>query len=265
MSSDICFVTSFINIDRENWDNIFKRSVDTYINNFIPYLTMNENIIVFSDTSIYDRLVKLSIDNPKIQIIEITQDLLSQIKSWSYIETETKIMKSDKYLTLTSHRRHFPENSIPNYNVVQHCKTDFIKYVIDNNLTNSKYIAWTDFGFFSNKSKIPNNKFDISKIIDDKINYCTINNFIPNESLNIYNELVNPHEIIGGFFFMSTKEKHLEFNNLYHKVLNEEFYNNNIVDDDQHVVLRCFFRNQNLFCFHNTGWHGSFIHFQKTH
>ena len=261
--SSVCFVTSFINIDRENWDNIFKRSVHVYINNFIPYLTMDENIIVFSDPSIYDTLVKLSIDKPKIRIIEITKDLLTQIKSWSYIEKETGVMKSDTYLKLTSHRRHFPENSIPNYNVLQHCKTDFIKYVIDNNLTNSPLIAWTDFGFFSDKSKIPTAKFDISKVIKDKINYCSINNYIPNDSLDIYNEIANPHEIIGGFFFISTKEKHLEFNNLYHKVLNEEFYDNNLVDDDQHIVLRCFFRNPDLFYFHNTGWHGTFLHFQE--
>jgi len=40
-----------------------------------------------------------------------------------------------------------------------------------------------------------------------------------------------------------------EYQALYHETL-EYFQDNNIADDDQHLALRCYFKNPNLFKLH---------------
>jgi len=266
-SDRICIATFFIDIKRENWTNQFSRSNKTYLDSFLPHLQLTEELIVFIDPSsgfdIQKELRDVVPQNLKITVIEITEEILSKIKSWNYIETEDKIMNSDYFKNLIPHRIGYPEVSMSKYNIVQHCKTDFIRYVIDNKLTNANYIAWSDFGYFGNLDKLPTKALDIDKIGKDKINYCTVNDVNFDNHKNIIDELKFPTEIIAGSFFIGHRDTHIKYNNLYHSILTEDFYDNNIVDDDQHVVLRCYLRCPDLFQFHLTGWHNAYIHFQK--
>lgn len=267
----ICIVSSYIDINRDEWVH-FKRTSNDYIEGFKPYLFFNEDLIVFIDSKHYDTINNLVKESGKenICLISINEEFLkNNISSWSLIEKEEKIMSSLFYKHLT-YGKNNPEHNFPKYNVIQHSKLDFIKYVIDNNLTNCKYICWSDFGFFMNSEKIPDglyNKdlyFNLSVVDENRVNYCTINSIFNFDYDNIYNTLLKPRETIGGFFFIATREKHLEYNKLYKEVLQSEFYNIGITDDDQHVALRCYYRNPELFNFFNIGWHNIYKHFYNT-
>lgn len=264
----ICLVTAFTDIGREKWTNGYKRSVDDYINGFLPYLKFNEELIVFTSQHIIKKISESTLatkNNLKFVPFSFCSD---GFRSLGYLATEEKIMQSAEYKKLILHRIHHPEHSEPLYNIVQHLKVDFVRHVIDNSLTSAKYIAWTDFGFFhNNESKIPDTKagldvLDLNKFDLHKINYCTINDLIPSDHTDIYQELRNAPEIIAGSFFLGSQDKLKDYSELYHTILNLQFYDKNIVDDDQHVVLRCCIMVPNMFKLWKTGWHNTYLQFQ---
>jgi hypothetical protein len=51
---------------------------------------------------------------------------------------------------------------------------------------------------------------------------------------------------------------------LYHEILNYFQNTLNIVDDDQHLVLQCYFKNPSLFTMHYLGrWHSVLREYQQ--
>lgn len=266
--NSLCIVTSYIDINRDEWTH-FKRTTNDYIEGFKPYLYFTEDIILFIDSRHYDTLQTIVSGSGKknISLIPIDEEFLCRnIPSWSFIQREGEIMSSYFYKHLL-YEKNNPEHTYPKYNVIQHSKLDFVKYVIDNNLTGCKYLCWSDFGFFMNKEKIPqglengNLSFNLMDIDENRVNYCTINHISDTHDRSIYFTLTYPFETIGGFFFLATKEKHIEYNSLYKEVLQREFYDMGLTDDDQHVALRCYFNKPDLFTFYNLGWHNTYTHF----
>ena len=70
-------------------------------------------------------------------------------------------------------------------------------------------------------------------------------------------------EKIGGFFFLGRKDKLKEYQQIYHQIL-DNFQNNNIADDDQHLALRCYFHKPSLFTLHYLmEWHCILFKYQK--
>lgn len=262
MVDKICLVTAFIDIGRTEWNNRFVRSTEKYISNFSHYLNITEDLILFIDSKHYTRLKEMCEKSNKknITIIEITDEFLQKnIKAWSFLPIETFVMNSNFYRRIVQ-GKDFPENNIPVYNIVQHCKLEFLKYVIDNKLTSNEIICWTDFGYINNNRFI-NGEFDVTKFDRKRMNVCIIN--VYPIQYNILESLLYPLEIIAGTFYGGTKENILLFRDLYHKILFQEFYANDIVDDDQHVMLRCYIYNPNLFRMHHTGWENIHKYFLK--
>ena len=76
--------------------------------------------------------------------------------------------------------------------------------------------------------------------------------------------LINAPTIFTGSFFAGTKELMLKLHSLYHECL-DELYQNNISDDDQHIYLRCYFKNSNLFevFLSENKWPQVLLQFQK--
>jgi len=79
----------------------------------------------------------------------------------------------------------------------------------------------------------------------DKITLCSKNKIIEQYADPIY-ILQKAPIIIHGSFFGGSIKKLKELQTLYHEAL-EELYDINISDDDQHVYLRCFIKNPELF------------------
>ena len=261
----ICIVTAYLDIQRSEWKT-FRRTSEDYIQNFLPYLRMKEEMVVFIDDKWHLQLEKLVLESGKknILLIPINKEWMEKnIELWSYLPVEKHIMNTDIYRRLINGKTN-PEYNIPEYNSIQHSKVDFVKYVIDNNLSNCQYYCWSDFGFFGDKNKeLPKDTIlDIDKFITDKINYCLIND-IENSDGQLLNTLVNPRETIGGFFFLADKKTMIRYNQVYKEILLSDFYEIGIVDDDQHVVLRCVLKYPDLFCLHLNGWHNVYNKYYK--
>lgn len=260
-----CYITSYYDINREQWTNNFKRCFDDYLITFEPFISLfnseycgDDEMIVFIDSKQYERLQELINSKPKsnISLHSINSETMNQLHMWKTLEKEREIMNLESFRKLLGERHIFPEHNYPEYTLINHSKIDIVCRAIDLNLSKHNIFAWVDFGFFAKDTNIPNFLLDISNFNLDKINYSLLN---PIEKINFdieYN-LMNAPEVIGGFFFLGSKEKMLEYQKLYHETL--DYFQNilKIADDDQHLVLQCINKNPDLFSFNTKiyGWH----------
>jgi hypothetical protein len=261
-------VTAFLDINRENWSS-FNRTFDQYFQAFTPLVDMFRKIehdnayhlVIFADKKHIER-VKLYVNSLKnITIIDIDEKYLENNSIlWKRLPRETEIVNSQEYRKLIQHRISHPENNNPRYTLINHAKIDFVN--IATKLIPCEYFCWVDFGYCSNPVNIPRNPIDINRLDKSRINYTLIN---PINSLdsNILYTLQNAPEKIGGFFFFGSRERIIEYQQLYHSI-HEAFQDRNIVDDDQHIALQCCFAKPSLFALHNVGgWHKALVAFQK--
>jgi len=263
-NSDIVYVTAFLNINRDNWNN-YSRTMNSYVDAFMFYLINNINIIAFIDEDIYNNPVynqyfKNYIHNIRLQgnmktkIIPINREwLYNHSLCWKKNELQKNIMNTFYYKSLVLDRikKGCPENIYPEYNTVNHSKIDFIKYIIDNKYVDENDIlCWTDFGihmtiYNGDTVNYPYLDLDKNKLNLDKINICIMNKV--NEFVsNPINMLIHSPEIFSGGFFIGTIECMNHLYQFYHEAL-DELYDNNIADDDQHIYLRCYLTHPEYF------------------
>lgn len=255
-----CYITAYYDIGRENWPS-FRRTFDQYLKSFLPFIDLFDNdtddeLLVFIDKRYIDNLVPIIKKN--IKLISIDETFMNKLHCWKTLEVERNIMFDPNFRKLISGREQFPECNYPEYNLLNHCKIDIIVYAIVNEFSTNNTYAWVDFGFFSRPDNIPSSLLDTSRFDLSRINYCLVNPI----SLvydDVYYVLKNAPEVIGGFFFLGEKERMIEYQRLYHSVL-EEFQKLRICDDDQHIVLQCYFKHKDLFSFDSVlGWHKVFL------
>jgi protein YibB len=264
----LCLVTAFFDIGRDTWSS-YPRSLANYFYSFEPYLDMRQEMIVYIDDRYLTIFTELCHSNQYIKIIGINGEWLSQhIHAYNQLEREREIIHSDSFKQLIANRLSCepqfipPECTIPEYNMLQHSKIDFVCHAILNNLSSAPYFAWTDFGYFKLSNFIPNDSLDLTKFNLDKINFQTINP-VQEEDKQILYVLKLAPERIGGFFYLGSRELLLSYQTLYHDVYTE-FQSMNIADDDQHLMLQCYFRQPELFHLWDLGgWHRIYTHFQR--
>lgn len=272
--TEICYVSAFLDIGRHEWKN-FTRSFDDYLESFLPYVRLfethkniNENkwcMVLYIDEIHADR-VRQKIDEiyEKMPIILIPINekfLLINMPLWARLDREKEIMESEWYRTTFAHRLSFPENTNPRYTLINHTKIDFVAHTIHHINKTAKYFCWTDFGYFKSPDLIPRSLLSIDKFDLNKVNFTLINYMTPEDSDIIYT-MNNAPERIGGFFFFGERNVLLQYQRLYHFV-HDQMQRQNIVDDDQHIALRCYYQDSNLFCLHYMGrWHMAHIFFQ---
>jgi hypothetical protein len=257
--TQLVYVSAFLDIGRESWKE-FKRTYSDYLNSFQPILNLflkanNEKfkLLLFLDSK-YD----INIKHPNIFIIPINEAFMQTLPLWKKLDRETSIINSKMYKDTFAHRLCYPENSNPKYTLINHCKIDFICKAME--YIDCEYYCWIDFGYCKNLENIPTKFLDLNKLDKDKIIYTLINPLDDNDQDIMYTMLKAP-EKIGGFFFFGNKVNLIKYQKLYHCV-HRKFQENNIVDDDQHLALRCYFENRDMFKLYTLGWHKALKHFQ---
>ena len=265
----ITYITSFIDINRATWSQ-FTRSFEDYYRSFEPFFKLfdsriceSDNLIVFIDNRHYSFLHKKMIQLPYITNITLISISVNDLPKWNYIEREFEIMNDINFISKLGNRAHFPEHNYPEYTLINHSKIDLICLAMEKYEKKNKYFAWVDFGYFSKEENIPIRLLDINKLDKDKINYSLINP-IEKQDFDINYTLLNAPEVVGGFWFFGSKEAMISYQKLYMDVF-LEFQDNCIADDDQHLVLQCYYKKPDLFFFvkHLYGWHKILKSFQK--
>ncbi|AYV77182.1 MAG: HtrL protein family-containing protein [Barrevirus sp.] len=249
---EVCYVTAYTEIGRDKWKH-YERTFGHYKSYFSHYLKFDVDMIIYIDERYYDEMTIMLQNKPKFKLIKINDDFLKKnIFAWSLIDREREIMKSESYQSIIKHRLKHPENTIPEYNITVHSKIDFVNYTIDNKLSPAKFYAWTDFGYFKYIENVPEKPININKFDKTKLTFSTVNPIEPSDKDIIFTLTYAPSRIDGGFFFGSIAIMK-QFQKMYHDVL-IYFQKNNFADDDQHIVLQCYFRNPSLFKLYVAEW-----------
>jgi hypothetical protein len=269
---DFCFVTSFYDIGRSNW-KYFERTPDDYLSQFSLLCQMRIPLVVFIDKKYYEILKSVCNDNRPsdvlTKIVPIDEDFLkNNIQSWNYIDTERKIMESESYKKAIDHRKKCPETHHPEYTCINHAKIDFIKFAIDNIVTNDvKYLGWVDFGYIRKTNDMPPDRtFVYEKLKNDNVNMISLNDITENDKFPEYVLVFDPERVIGGFWF-GLKESLIKYWKKYHETV-QMFHSINIADDDQAVITNIFANQTDdlIKTWKNTlmsshGWFGGFLLF----
>jgi hypothetical protein len=250
----IVLVTSFLDIGRGNWKD-YSRNADTYIRSFLNYLDYEYEMIIFIDERYHSEIVGYYNESKykNKTIIPINKDWCNEnLDSWKKLNSYNNIMSSDYYKGIVGHRitSGSPENISPEYNIINHSKIDFLKYCIDNRLSESDFFCWTDFGYFNAILQNNNDYYPKSILSNKKFNYDKISFFLRNkieevDADTIYTLINSPEKFTGSFWGGNTKNINA-LHSLYHESL-DEMMEQNIADDDQHVYLKCFLKNPGIF------------------
>lgn len=268
MKDKVCYVSMYYDINRANWNSIFKRDFNDYLDCFSPFISLFEAekcggdcMIVYIDERHHDQLFELLKPTTQIKLISINETFLKEnISIWSRLETEREIMNDASLRKITFDRNHCPECFCPEYTIINHCKVDFVQDAI---LRSSEYdyFCWADFGYFKLAENIPDKLLDINNFNLNTINYCLINPLDALDKDIEYTLKYAPERIAGSQFF-GRRDMLLKFTQLYKEIL-DAFYSLRIVDDDQHIVLQTYFKYPDNFTLHLTGWHRMFKLYSK--
>lgn len=241
----LCFVTAFYNIGRDKYENN-KRDNSSYYNYFKNLLKVNNiNLIVLTDEKSYNEIDDIVKKSHTKSTVKIVKKELDEFYGWNQLEATKKIMKSSKHKELVKKRnKEDIEISKPEYVCLMHCKTDFMRYVIDNNILEMEYYAWIDFGYLREQENFPKSLvyYPNNELLKDKVVLFRIGedkNFKPDQLIR------NGRVVFEGAPIVGKKDKIIEFNDEYHKAI--DYYNDNgLVDDDQSLMYYIYKNTENL-------------------
>jgi len=270
----IVIVTAFLDIGRSDWEYSYSRDTQNYLSSIRNYFDIDYDMIVYIDEQYFDILDEWKnscIHGYNKKLIRINRAWLHKhCFMWRQLEKEKEILQSDSYYKLVKDRIDFgyPENTCTEYNLINHCKIDFICHAIESGYLSSGFICWSDFGYFfsilGNDSKnFPTKSLDINKFNHEKINFC-LRHKITTDDQDMIKTLQEAPERFTGSFFGGPVKLMKKFQLNCHSALHE-LHTNGIGDDDQHLYLRAFLKEPDMFQLYldETKWPQALVFFQK--
>ena len=209
-----CYVTAYLDISRDSWTH-YRRTYDEYFVCFKPLLKLvretNNELIVFLDT----KHVKSFPPAQNVTVVPIDLEWMNQLPMWKTLPREKEIMMSAHLQSLIpENRKACPETWCAEYTLMNHCKVEFINYVIKHKLTVKDYLSWIDFGFFKNESLIPRRLPLLTAIDESKITYQLLNP-ITDPMITIETLLREAPELVAGSWFMGRRNVFIRYIDIY--------------------------------------------------
>lgn len=249
-----CIVTAYVDLS----EKIPNKNPDLYLKDFSNLLELNNKIIVFYDSSIEAKIQNLTLNRKNVLSIKIDKDFLTKnIDSYSYLEDQYKILNSSFFQNikrLRLDRGETPEVNIPEYNIINYSKIDFLNYVIDNNLAEEEHICWLDFALIKDKNFIPKEKVFYPEIFykdNDKIHLIASSKITErwHTDTQWYKLFLDIWEKVHGGLIFSHRNNLKKAKIIIHKEI-KSLMENKIIDDDQVIYFRAKLNNNDAFIFH---------------
>ena len=274
-NAKLVIVTAFLDINRDAW-NKYNKSTQQYVDAFYNYFNYDNYMVAFIDDRYINEVLNKYVNAKykKTKFIPINVKWMEDnIYAWKQLLKSTNIMKSQEYVTLVKSRidAGCPENMYAEYNAINHSKVDFINYAINlNHASVNDIICWSDFGYFNsvfhnNCNEYPTFSLDKHKISPTHLSFF-LRNKLDKDDENIMHTLLNAPEKFTGSFFAGPGNLMLELQTLVHSSL-DELHAKHITDDDQHIYLRCYLKNHDIFHLYinENEWPKSLCFLQKTY
>lgn len=259
MSKSFTIVTSLIDIDRDSWENKFRRGFDLYLYYMSKYLVMDCYFYIFIDSKKVDELLTMlatetSGDLTKIKIVHIN---INDLLMYKYKDRITQIMSDKSRLDKIDANKSSPEFNIPDYNIVVNSKVDLMYRASSDNPFNTDYFIWLDGGYGHGRATIPEKWNPNNILVEDKISVlCLMPPYnISEDRVEFFNKHI---DVVNGGMFSGKKETIKKYYELFYKEL-DEYTEQGITDDDQYSVSMVLKKNPDLFnVIINSNWYCAF-------
>jgi hypothetical protein len=236
----------YLDIGRGDWD--IKRTNEKYIEDFQNFWGKIEAKITLFCEEYFIDIVKKGINDFKEKNGYFKSEVSFQIFDrnelfyFKEIETIRRIQASSNMKRYSARDQSGPpEYTNAEWVAVMLSKPIIISMAKERNLIDSeaKVIAWADFGIaHCGHNDIYSNFLNGKRLvepIEDKITFFNKRDFLPDLNPWINNSLADDVFTPGGFYLLPVNMID-EFNTKFHKIVQEDFFKNDIVDDDQHIM-----------------------------
>ena len=240
---NITIVTSLIDINRGEWNNIYQRTIEDYFYYLQHVLNLRNNFYIFIDKRYYEALDYLcKKQNNKYKLVPVSIEDLTMYK---YRNKMIDIMSSKEYKE-NQKDPICPEVTKPEYNIVVNSKIEFLYKASLDNVFNSTYFIWLDAGFGHGNINIPRIEWYPTKLLDkNQISILCLQDV--KEIDKDYHTFYNKHiDVIAGGVFSCPIELISSYYNKFYSLI-DEYMNYNITDDDQYTVSMIYVKNPELF------------------
>lgn len=161
--SDITIVTAFVDIGRTNWegyangrmiDPYIKRSTQHYLNCFERLAALKNDMVVYVDERLYDRVNEIANNRPVGARTSIIGIDLYKTKDEPLASSIQKVQKRKEFISLIDNPQ-LPEYWSWEYIMINFLKTDFVNFAFDDGLIKTELAAWIDFGYARDEETVP--------------------------------------------------------------------------------------------------------------
>lgn len=261
-----CIVTAYIDLSNK----ILGKTPDIYLSYFSNLLKLKNEIIVFYDPIIEEKIKELTKSNKNVKLIKADKAFFEEnIKSYSYLNRQYEILNNhffQKFKTFRLDQGKTPEVNVPEYNIINYAKIDFLDYIVKKKIYEHDYLCWLDFGLIRNQDAMPQHlKFDpeIFYESNDKVHFIANSQILNRWYLDTdWNKIfIDIWEKVHGGLIFTHKNNLNKARNIIHKEI-EDLLKHNLIDDDQVIYFRAKLNNQDFFLFHRF-WSQGFDYIHK--
>lgn len=255
---EITIVTAFYDIGRTNW-GAFPRSTEEYLERFSWLCELENNMVVFTSPDMVERIAEIT-DKRKGETIICSYDMLEKHK-----ELNDKIAKVQNNIafqnSINPSQRHSPEYWCSEYVLVNLLKTVFVNLAIDCGLVDDNFAAWVDFGYCREPSAIgpyPRWEYDFDK---DKIHFFSLKKIDERPDI-VMDAVFNNNVCTIGTYFVAHQNLWPALQKIMMATI-EKYFESNMIDDDQSVMLAAYLGAPHLFEIHQIDPSDWFVLFKQ--
>lgn len=239
MTSVLC-VSAFRDIRRGEWAGRhaqWKRTNENYIEWFLNLAQAPIDLVVFCD----DPTVRARAP-PHVRVLPYDEaDTM-----FRYLAREREVMADPGFQSLVAHRVAHPEHSIPEYNLVQHSKTSFVRRA-SQLFPGYTHYAWVDFGYVREPRLIPR-EVVWDRIATDRITYAAFVAPTPDQIPDPARMCVEATSFLQGSMFILPAHLASWYEKAYEEILCA-YQAACLADDDQALALQVYKRHPERFRF----------------
>ncbi|CAJ0591384.1 unnamed protein product [Cylicocyclus nassatus] len=261
---DFTIVTALMDIGRGDWDR-YRRPLEQYHIFMENLLSLQNNMVIFTDTSSYDFIHKYRKNMGQMHRTKIHKITLQDLPLARHLDAANRIIEGERRderlwrSIWDPAMRDHPEARSGEYNVLVNSKTYFLYNTTLEDPFSTEFFVWIDAGYghgnqsvfpYDNKWKphFPRNKISLIKLtpVHDPVTGYTI------DSLYRRN-----WSVISGGFVAGDKRSIGQLHTLVHRKFIELTYRNK-VDDDQTILVLVINQHPHLFSITHGDWFDAF-------
>jgi len=254
-TQNVTIVTALWNLGRDNINDSFKRSYNSYLDKFSELLKTDVNMYIFIDKSDEEFIWKYR--DKKNTVLNFMS--LDELKEWfNFTNITNKLRVNEDWLNQASWLRESPQATLDGYNPLVMSKMFMLNNVTIWNPFNSEYFFWIDagitntvhYGYFTH-DKVFNN---LPEFIDNNEDFVFLTypyegggeiHGFQREPMATYCNTDYVKFVCRGGFFGGKKERINEINGLYYMYLNTTL-NDNLMGTEESVFTILLYNHPDL-------------------